>query len=246
MSRILLVIPCYNEALRLEKEVFLKSVQTFGFDLLFVNDGSIDGTLLELQELEAANPENIKVLDMPQNVGKAEAVRAGMNAGSEWKKFDTVGYADADLATPFEELDRISKLFKEHQTFLFGSRIARLGSHIERLNSRWLFGRISASFAAMTLGLGVYDTQCGAKFFRSGLVPILFNKPFLSRWLFDVELFFRMMNHFGKKEAENQMTEIPLDVWIEMGDSKLTMMDILKVPFELLKIRRHYHGNTKN
>ena len=142
--------------------------------------------------------------------------------------------------------ERISKLFKEHQTFLFGSRIARLGSHIERLNSRWLFGRISASFAAMTLGLGVYDTQCGAKFFRPRLVPILFNKPFLSRWLFDVELFFRMMNHFGKKEAENQMIEIPLDVWIEMGDSKLTMMDILKVPFELLKIRRHYHGNTKN
>ena len=61
MSRTLLVIPCYNEALRLEKEVFLKSVQTFGFDLLFVNDGSKDGTLLELQELEAANPENIKV-----------------------------------------------------------------------------------------------------------------------------------------------------------------------------------------
>jgi len=246
MGRILLVIPCYNEASRLETDVFLKSINLFDFDLLLVNDGSKDDTLLKLQELENAKPENIKVLDMPQNGGKAEAVRAGMNAGVKWKKFDLVGYADADLATPFEELDRISKLFKDHQSFIFGSRIARLGSKIERLNSRWLFGRISASFAAMTLGLGVYDTQCGAKFFKSHLVPVLFNRPFLSRWLFDVELFFRMMNHFGKSEAESQMIEIPLDVWIEMGDSKLTMMDVLKVPFELLKIRRHYHGNTKS
>ncbi|MBD80034.1 MAG: glycosyl transferase family 2 [Crocinitomicaceae bacterium] len=245
MGRNLIIIPCYNEGARLEKDIFIRSVEQYNFDLLLVNDGSKDDTIDRLNELAAAKPESIRVLDLPKNKGKAEAVREGMNAALKWKNFDIVGYADADLATPFAELDRISHLFKPHHSFLFGSRVLLLGHQIERLNSRWLFGRISAGFAALTLGLGVHDTQCGAKFFKSDLIPVLFDRPFLSRWLFDVELFFRMMNHFGKAEAVKQMIEIPLEIWIEMGDSKLTVMDILKVPFELLRIRWHYQSNAK-
>lgn len=241
----LVVIPCYNEQSRLEAQPFLDGISSYGFHLLFVNDGSKDGTLLELNSIARKNPDFIRVLNLEKNQGKAEAVRAGMNEAVNWKSFDIVGYADADLATPFVELDRLVGLVNKEHSFVFGSRIVRLGSNIERNAFRYLFGRISATFASMTLGLPVYDTQCGAKFFESSLIPAIFNKPFLSRWLFDVELFFRMMNHFGKQQAIDKMYEVPLDCWIEMGESKLKFTDVLKVPLELLRIRNHYRRNAK-
>lgn len=237
-----IVIPCYNEANRLLHDPFIEAIEKFDFHLLFVNDGSKDDTLQKLYKLVEERPGKMLVYDMPVNSGKAEAVRAGVARAMAWKEFDLIGYTDADLATPFVEMNRLSKLVSEQRSFVFGSRIVRLGSNIDRKWYRYIFGRVSATFASMTLGLPVYDTQCGAKMFRSELADVLFDKPFLSRWLFDVELFYRMMNKFGREKAIHMFYEVPLDIWIEMGESKLQMSDILKVPLELLRIRKHYRN----
>ena len=73
-----IVIPCYNEASRLKKEVFLSFFETNDeVDFLFVNDGSSDDTLARLQEFSAESP-RVHYLDLQSNGGKAEAVRQGM------------------------------------------------------------------------------------------------------------------------------------------------------------------------
>ena len=76
---------------------------------------------------------------------------------------------DADLSTPFDELARlIDRLGRDERlTTVLGSRFRRLGADIQRSELRHYTGRVYATLASMALGVGIYDTQCGAKAFRA-------------------------------------------------------------------------------
>ena len=76
---------------------------------LFVNDGSTDETLRLLQSLQAADPNKFSVLSLPQNQGKAEAVRRGVLTAIESQP-DYVGFWDADLATPLRTIPKFIDL----------------------------------------------------------------------------------------------------------------------------------------
>jgi hypothetical protein len=86
----------------------------------------------------------------------------------------------------------------------------------------------------------VYDSQCGAKLFRAEAAPHLFGEPFVTKWLFDVELLARLRDTLGAS-ASMAAHEVPLKEWVEVGGSKLRMNHLLKVPFDLLKIHRTYN-----
>ena len=124
--------------------------------------------------------------------------------------------------------------------FCFGSRIRKIGSTIEREDSRFLIGRFIATFISQVLGLKVYDTQCGCKVFTKEVSELLFKKKFLSKWLFDVELFFRMMIVFGKEKAIQKMNEVPLKSWIEKGNSKVKPTYFFKLWIDLYQINKRY------
>lgn len=244
--RICLVIPCYNEAQRLPKERFLEALeQDPGLSLCLVNDGSSDGTSALISGMAQQKPERITVMELGQNSGKAEAVRQGMLKMAAESEADFIGYFDADLATPLAEarymLDRMPKTSKA--VMLFGSRVKLLGTtNIHRLWYRHYFGRVFATVVSNMLGLAVYDTQCGAKLFKREAVQALFEAPFVTKWLFDVELFFRCTAQYGKEEASHRMLEMNLREWQEIGGSKLGFGFMLKVPFQLLRIRRVYRS----
>jgi hypothetical protein len=87
------------------------------------------------------------------------------------------------------------------------------------------------------LKVAVYDTQCGAKVIDFEIAKLIFSKPFLSKWLFDVELLKRLQKIHNLKEV---VKEIPLEKWEEIGNSKIKVTDFFKIPFELLKIYRTY------
>ena len=119
-----------------------------------------------------------------------------------------------------------------------GSRVKLLGRTIERSELRHYLGRVFATCASITLGLPVYDTQCGLKLFRN--VPAIaaaVERPFLSRWIFDVELIARIGREAGTGAAV-RIREVPLEVWRERGSSRLSATDFLRAPLELLRIRR--------
>jgi hypothetical protein len=130
--------------------------------------------------------------------------------------------------------------------FSFGSRIRKIGSTIERENSRFLIGRVIATFISNILEIKVYDTQCGSKLFTKEISEELFQKEFISRWLFDVEIFYRMIHLFGKEKAINKMLEVPLKLWVEKGDSKVKLTYGFKLWFDLFEISRKYKKITKN
>jgi glycosyltransferase involved in cell wall biosynthesis len=246
MSSAIIVIPCYNEAQRLQVHKFEEFVRAgHPQQFLFVNDGSTDDTLRVLEALRANDPQRYAICDLPRNVGKAEAVRTGVllafDAGPDY-----LGYWDADLATPLETIPIFCELLdaRPDLEMVFGARVRLLGRSIERGVLRHYLGRVVATAASVLLGMGIYDTQCGAKLFRaSPAIRSLFQEPFLTRWLFDVEILARLIQACRGTvlpRAEDIIYEFPLHEWHDVAGSKVKAREFAKAFFGLARIYWHY------
>ncbi|NND50771.1 MAG: glycosyltransferase [Flavobacteriaceae bacterium] len=239
--RFCIVVPCYNEEKRLPSEDFKSFLQINPEVLVcFVNDGSSDNTLGILNRIKQDFPYNADVLSLDQNKGKAEAVRLGFQYCNANFSHEFIAYLDADLATTLEECVELKSNLRGAVNFVFGSRMVKLGSEIKRSNFRFVTGRIIATFISKILKLNVYDTQCGCKLFSRDISVRIFDQPFLSKWLFDVELFKRFILVYGREIAKKKMIEIPLKKWIDKGDSKVSMTYFFRMWWDLYSIHRYY------
>lgn len=239
--KVCIIIPCYNEEKGISISEYSRFIDnTSDTFICFINDGSTDNTLKILNNLRDKFPTKIDIISLEKNVGKAEAVRTGMNFCNSNYQHELIGYLDADLATTLEEFNDLGPYINEEIIFCFNSRIRKIGSTIERKQGRFLTGRVVATFISNILGVKVYDTQCGSKLFTRELSMQLFQKEFISKWLFDVELFHRMLIIFGREKALKKMKEIPLKLWVEKGDSKVKMTYFFKLWFDLYKISSYY------
>jgi glycosyltransferase involved in cell wall biosynthesis len=243
MSRLLLVVPCFNEEQRLDVEAFRGfSLPGQHLEFLFVNDGSTDGTQRILESLRDSNPRRFSVLSLERNSGKAEAVRRGIEAALE-RAPDFTGFWDADLATPLSEITGFLAVFESRRDIqmVFGARVRLLGREISRNASRHYIGRLGATLISQTLGIAVYDTQCGAKLFRvSDVLRTVFAKPFLSRWIFDVEIIARFVQLWGRDAVVGAVYEYPVTQWRDVKGSKVKSRDFLRALRDLRKIRQAY------
>ncbi|MDD3119647.1 MAG: glycosyltransferase [Victivallales bacterium] len=237
--QVILVVPCYNEEKRLpgaEIDAFVRQEEG-RLKIMLINDGSSDATGRVITALAAANPDIIAI-NRSDNIGKAETVRDGIMAAvrepCEW-----VGFWDADMATPLNELSHLlAHCRRRDYEVVTGCRLARLGADVRRKLTRHYLGRVFATVASTLLHLPLYDSQCGAKIFRRELAEQIFARPFVSRWLFDVEIFRRLVQWYGKEKTTRIVYECPLYQWIDVAGSKLTPARILETPWELWKIFR--------
>lgn len=239
MENITIIIPCYNEEKRLPVKDYYSFLLNYNGKMVFVNDGSSDKTLKVLAYIKRDFPGKVSILHLRKNVGKSEAIRRGILERTTSLPNDIIGFMDADLSTPFDEVYYfMDALQKSHFKLIFGSRIARIGANIYRFHARHYFGRVVATAISIYLGIPIYDSQCGAKFFRADFAHQVFSEPFVSRWLFDVEIFKRILQSDTK--VDEVCYEMPLHTWIEKGGSKLTIHDVIKLPFEFYKIANYY------
>lgn len=239
-DRMAIVVPAFNEETRLDLAAFASFLDAEQSAILcFVDDGSHDGTASRVAELAGQRPGKIILVRHSHNRGKAEAIRTGIHRVlTEGAAF--VGYTDADLAAPLQEASRLRNELVAHPEIdvVLGSRVRLLGRSIVRSPLRHIVGRVFATAASLVLRLPVYDTQCGLKLFRSTPeVAAAFAEPFLTRWLFDVELLARLS---ASGPAEVAMREIPLECWYARDGSRVRFRDFLLAPLELWRIRRHY------
>jgi len=111
-----------------------------------------------------------------------------------------VGYWDADLATPLSTIPEFIEKIQSSREFVAvsGSRILRLGTSIHRSIFRHYFGRVFAMVTSNILNILIYDTQCGAKLFRTEHAGLIYPEHFISRCFFDVELFARSIVMTGE------------------------------------------------
>jgi dolichyl-phosphate beta-glucosyltransferase len=159
-DRVSLVVPCYNESSRLDKDAFLTALKDQpDLHLIFVDDGSTDATLLHLQAMQAQAPDRISVAMMGTNKGKAEAVRAGLAIATS-SDSGYVGYWDADLATPLEAVEDMRRVGKRlgDVDVILGSRRLMMGHQVDRTLPRRMVSRICNLMARAALGMPVGDT----------------------------------------------------------------------------------------
>lgn len=237
-----IIIPCYNEEKRLDQQAFLEFIEhNKEYHLCFVNDGSKDGTLKVLKQMKYQFPLNIDVVDVKKNVGKASAVRAGVRFLYNREDISQIGFMDADLSTDFKDFKDLVTTLKSNEklSMVFGSRNCG-GNEIQRDCMRGILSNVVKSMILFVLKLPIRDTQCGAKVFTKSIVPVVYGDSFVSRWLFDVEIFLRLKRYLGKDKVMSHIYEQPLMRWTHVEDSKLGMRDAIQIPARLIQIWSHY------
>jgi glycosyltransferase involved in cell wall biosynthesis len=238
-----LVMPCFNERSRLAVDEICSLTSDERVSLVMVDDGSTDGTLELLRALER-DSHDISVIALPANVGKGEAVRAGLTSALAAKP-TWVGYVDADMSTPASEVLRLLDLAQATDRFdvVFGARVAMLGRHVQRSSFRHYAGRVFATLASLVLSKAVYDTQCGAKLFRrTEALHRSISVPFRSRWAFDVELLGRL--HAAGIDP-SRFWEEPLQVWRDADGSRRSVAASVRATASLLSIWRDLRASRR-
>jgi dolichyl-phosphate beta-glucosyltransferase len=233
-TEVCVVVPCYNEEKRIDKRRFCEFLAPIeGPRLLFVDDGSSDGTRDVLHSLCQVNPRRAAVLACDRNSGKAEAVRRGVLHALDRAPIAVVGYWDCDLATPLSAIFSFTRVLERNPgvEMVFGARVKLLGRHVERRAIRHYLGRVFATAVSTVLDLSIYDTQCGAKLFRvDETLRAIFAEPFRSKWVFDVEILARYSRTWrhDRQRLEKAIYEYPLESWVDVAGSKVRPKDFFR------------------
>ena len=187
------VIPAYNEAVRLGKS--LTAVVNYlrqsapDAEVIVVDDGSTDHTAALAREvLNGAGSLRTSVISYKSNLGKGRAVRLGLLAA----RGEVALFSDADLSTPITEAPKlVDPIVNGQFDVTFGSRA--LDRELIGVHQPWRReqgGRVFNLAVRLATGLPFWDTQCGFKAFRMSVCRPLVEAATVDRFGFDVELLY--------------------------------------------------------
>lgn len=229
-----IVIPAYNEETRIEPTVreivgYCRS-RARAFELILVDDGSQDATSSVALLLSNEFPE-IKLIRLAANHGKGYAVRTGVLNATGW----AVLFADADGATPINEVERLEAALTLGVDVAIGSRALQgEGVKVKAKFYRHIIGRTFHQLVEWLADAGVKDTQCGFKLFRFTVAQDLFSRMRMNGFSFDVEVLI-MARRRGYRVAE-----VPVN-WTHQAGSKVRLTrDSLQMAADLFRIRTHW------
>ena len=238
MSSISLVVPCFNEAERFNVPYWAAISEIKGIRLVFVDDGSKDRTRSLITEFALTH--SSEVLHHDVNLGKAEAVRTGIQHVLASGSGSIVGFLDADGAVPENEVRRCIEigrgLLETHQCdAVWASRVALAGRNITRSDFRHYVGRVIATLVSKDIEGFPYDSQCGFKLFgASDELSAVLNQPFSTKWFVDVEIMLRWQSALN---VPIRIYEEPLHSWSDQPGGNLSAKNVLSVMKEVLAIR---------
>lgn len=232
MIKLSIVIPVFNEERRLPKTFdalrnFTKKKFAPVAEVIFVDDGSNDGTLKMIKEFKFEFP--VKLISYPQNCGKGHAVRRGMLDASG----DYALMLDADMSTPLAEIEKFTLLMELGAQVIIGTRKiagAKVLKHQPFLRQK--MGEAYTALANIITGAGVSDFTCGFKCFSRDAVNKIFPVAKIDRWSYDSEiLYLARLYGFAIQEVpvswsndENTKVRLGRDAW-------QSFWDLLKIRF---------------
>jgi dolichyl-phosphate beta-glucosyltransferase len=184
------VVPAYNEERRLPPTLIdmidYLDRRGLSYEILVIDDGSRDGTPEVVRKFERVRNQ-VRLIQLPKNYGKGHAVRLGVlnSRGAR------VLFADADGATPIQELDRLQTALSSGADLAIGSRaLASSDTKVATSIHRRVLGRVFNRCVNLILLPSIADTQCGFKMFTRTAALFLFRRQRADRFSFDVELLY--------------------------------------------------------
>jgi len=221
------ILPTYNEERRLgptlERVTAYLASQPYTWELLVVDDGSVDQTVLTARVFAEQWPQ-MRILTAERNGGKGDAVRRGVFAARGAYTL----FSDADLATPISEVGRVLPLLQGDADVVIGSR-AMPDSRIVTAQPlrRRVMGRV---FRRLVHGLalrGVRDSQCGFKGFRTTAARHIFGQLTIERFAFDVEVLLLAQElGYRTREIGVSWADVPGTTVSPFRDSATMLRDI--------------------
>jgi dolichyl-phosphate beta-glucosyltransferase len=184
-----MVVPLYNEVERFSEAwpQLAKWIgeQPAGSELIFVDDGSDDGTA-DLVERTIADAPTVRARSIRNpHLGKGAAVQAGLLAAST----PVSGFCDVDLATPLDQLDIIVAAASRSSVLAIGSRDVAASRLIQRESYvREVLGKVFNRYIQLTLAPGISDTQCGAKAAHTALWHAVLERSREEKFAWDCEI----------------------------------------------------------
>lgn len=235
MSKILLIIPTYNERENIVALLAAIGSRLPDIHVLVVDDGSPDGTALSVRDW-SLNNKNVFVLERAKKEGLGRAYVAGF----EWalsKDYQWVGQMDADHSHRVEDLATIIQYVeKGHYDFIIGSRWVDGGGIRNWEWSRILLSRAGNLYARLLLGGHFRDWTGGFNFWRMKVLQALQITSLESQgYAFQIEMKYRAfrLNFLG--------FEVPI-VFEErrQGQSKMSLRIILEALLRVWKLKSKF------
>lgn len=231
-----IVIPAYNEEENFRRGV-LEKVSTylekrpFSWEVIFVDDGSVDSTLRLLSNFVKKHP-GFYLIESDHG-GKFKAVAKGVYEA----KGEVVLFSDFDQSTPISEFEKFQKEFQKGSDVIIGNRVA--GERINDPLYRYVRSRMFNLLVRVIILPGISDTQCGFKAFKGQVGKKLFSSLLVAKEEhvggsfmggFDVELLY-LARKMGYK-----ISEVPVK-WAYAKSSRLSFWHPLRIFLDILKIR---------
>ncbi len=231
-----IIVPAYNEAHRLpggmerfDAAVADEAVDVKRTEVIVVDDGSTDATASTARSLLAHLPHH-RVVSLPANAGKGAAVRAGVALA----RGACTAYMDADMAIDPRAVPLLLDGLRTNDLAI-GSR-ALPDSMVDGTYAlRAVMGRMFNWMVTTGTGLGLHDTQCGFKAFRTPAARLLFHLVRIDRFAFDVEILARA-RRLGLRvtEVPVQWKHVPGSTIHPLYDSITMLEDVYRSRFGLL------------
>jgi hypothetical protein len=231
-KEISVLLPAYNEALRIERCIreVERAVRSFSssYELIVAEDGSTDGTEKIVAELSRGNP-RLSLLHSPGRLGKGKAIKRALAL----TKGSVVVFMDVDLATSLNFLPKIVRLARASRGMAIGSRHVK-GARVERRVSRSLFSLAYNLFVRMLFLDGVRDHQCGFKAMSREVADVLLGKCESNGFFFDTEMI------LWCKKLGFPVMEVAVE-WVEIrkksGSAVKLFPDSMRLGLDLLRFR---------
>jgi dolichol-phosphate mannosyltransferase len=228
------VMPTFNEESNITDSVrtLIKVARDLGvtFELVVVNDGSLDGTLTRVLDY-ASGHNNVKIVTYGKNMGKGFAVKTGFFHA----KGDIVVFIDSDLDINPYQVDKYLTALESADMVIASKWHPQ--SKVEITSIRRFFSKSFNAMVRLLTGAKIMDTQTGLKAVKRGALQRTFSKLTVKQYAYDVELL-AIATREGIKTVELPV-DLKLSALFNLKDAWRMSIDLLGIAYRL-KIRKCY------